>query len=72
MLRGLFIPQVLEYPPWVVAHPELASRPVWLETITYVGVLGGSAFDYLAYVSYLRAKHWGRAGMASAPWATAI
>jgi hypothetical protein len=33
-----------------------------LETITYVGVLGGSGYDYLAYVSYLRMKQWGRAG----------
>src|SRR6185503_6860782 len=41
----------------------IASRPVWLEATTYVGVIGGSAYDYLAYVSYLRDKQWGRAGM---------
>ena len=62
LLKGLFVPQAPEYPPWINEHPEAASRPVWVETITYVGVLGGSAYDYLAYVSYLRAKHWGRAG----------
>jgi hypothetical protein len=61
-LKGLFMPQRLEYPVWIHEHPETALRPVWLETITYVGVLGGSGYDYLAYISYLRAKHWGRAG----------
>src|SRR6185436_8084309 len=43
-------------------HPEVAARPVWVETITYIGVLGGSGYDYLAYVSYLRSKQWGNAG----------
>ena len=62
LFRGLFLPQALQYPSWISEHPELAARPVWIETITYVGVLGGSGYDYLAYVSYLRAKHWGRAG----------
>jgi hypothetical protein len=37
-------------------------RPVWVEVSTYVGIIGGSSYDYLAYVSYLRDKHWGRAG----------
>lgn len=62
LLKGLFIPQAPAYPAWSGSHPEFADRPVWVETITYVGVLGGSGYDYLAYVSYLRAKRWGRAG----------
>ena len=64
-LKGLLIPQPLAYPPWVTpqSFPDVASRPVWLETTTYVGVIGGSSYDYLAYASYLREKHWGRAGM---------
>jgi Natural resistance-associated macrophage protein-like len=66
LLKGLFVPQALQYPAWIHEHPEIAARPVWLETITYVGVLGGSGYDYLAYVSYLRAKNWGRAGRALA------
>src|SRR6185436_3874861 len=40
----------------------IASRPVWVEISTYVGIIGGSSYDYLAYVSYLRDKQWGRAG----------
>jgi hypothetical protein len=62
LLRGLVVPRPLEYPPWAALQAEMASRPVWVETITYVGVIGGSGYDYLAYVSYLRAKGWGRAG----------
>jgi len=62
LLKGLVIPRLPEYPSWVASQPELAQRPIWVECITYVGVLGGSGYDYLAYVSYLRAKHWGQAG----------
>lgn len=62
LIKGLFIPQMPNYPSWASAHAELAARPVWVETTTYVGVLGGSGYDYLAYVSYLRAKQWGAAG----------
>jgi hypothetical protein len=62
LLKGLLIPQPLEYPSWVAAYQEIASRPVWVETITYVGVIGGSGYDYLAYASYLRDKQWGQAG----------
>ncbi|MBM3832638.1 MAG: divalent metal cation transporter [Verrucomicrobia bacterium] len=62
LFKGLLIPQVLEYPSWITAHGEIASRPVWLEVVTYAGVIGGSGYDYLAYVSYLRSKGWGQAG----------
>ena len=31
-----------------------------------MGVIGGSGYDYLAYVSYLRDKRWGQAGRAAA------
>jgi hypothetical protein len=58
--RGLFVPTVLEYPSWLSSvRGELAARPVALEAATYVGVIGGSAYDYLAYVSVLRNKSWG-------------
>ncbi len=60
LLRGLLVPQSLHYPDWIAAHREFAARPVWVETITYVGVIGGSAYDYLAYTSYLRDKGWGQ------------
>jgi hypothetical protein len=67
-LKGLFVPQSLHYPEWLTpeSNPSIAARPVWLETTTYVGVIGGSSYDYLAYVSYLRDKRWGRAGSAIA------
>jgi Mn2+/Fe2+ NRAMP family transporter len=70
LLKGLFIPQPPIYPPWINSHAEFSARPVWVETITYVGVLGGSGYDYLAYVSYLRAKNWGEAGKPVADSAT--
>src|SRR6185436_16055923 len=62
--KGFLIPQSFHYPDWLTmeTHGEIASRPVWVEITTYVGVIGGSSYDYLAYVSYLRDKHWGRAG----------
>jgi hypothetical protein len=34
-----------------------------VETITYVGIIGGSAYDYLAYVSYVREKKWDRTAL---------
>src|SRR6185369_6927928 len=64
--KGFIVPQPLAYPDWALSQSELVNRPVWVETITYVGVIGGSGYDYLAYVSYLRDKHWGQAGRAIA------
>ena len=49
------------YPGWITEHPDISKRPVWVELSTYVGVIGGSGFDYLAYVTYLRDKQWGLA-----------
>jgi Mn2+/Fe2+ NRAMP family transporter len=61
--HGLLVPQPVHYPDWIKqTHPSIAARPVWLELATYVGIIGGSSYDYLAYVSYLRDKGWGRAG----------
>jgi len=58
--RGLLLPGPLRYPEWLpAAAPGLAARPVWLEAATYVGVIGGSGYDYLAYVAFLRNKGWG-------------
>jgi len=68
-LKGWVVPRSPAYPDWASSLKEFTHRPVWLETITYVGVIGGSGYDYLAYVSYLRDKHWGQAGagLATAP-----
>lgn len=64
---GAVLPQPLKYPEWLLedARPHIqriASRPVWVEMTLYVGVIGGSSYDYLAYSSFLRDKHWGLAG----------
>jgi hypothetical protein len=66
MLRGALVPQPLEYPDWLYAKTEseylkIATQPVWVETTRYVGVIGGAAFDYMAYTTWLRDKHWGLA-----------
>ncbi len=64
MLEGMVVPRWFEYPPWMINDPRyasLAQRPIWSELGTYVGVIGGSSFDYLAYAAYLRQKGWGNA-----------
>jgi Mn2+/Fe2+ NRAMP family transporter len=54
------VPQPLSYPDWLPAkYPEIAKHSVWIETTRYVGVIGGAGFDYMAYTSWLREKHWG-------------
>lgn len=62
VLSGMFFPKGLEYPDWISSFPAVAARTPALECITYIGVLGGSSYDYLAYASYLRDKKWGSAG----------
>jgi hypothetical protein len=66
MLKGAVIPQTYEYPDWIGTKESLrtiAERPVWVETTTYVGVIGGAGFDYMAYTSFLRSTQWGWAGV---------
>jgi Mn2+/Fe2+ NRAMP family transporter len=62
-LAGL-IPNVpAEYPGWVQeSYPDVASRPIPLEIIAYLGALGGGSYDYIGYVGTLRAKKWGMLG----------
>ena len=63
LLKGAIVPQPLVYPPWLkTAYPDLAAQPVWVETTRYVGVIGGSGFDYMAYTSFVRQRAWGQAG----------
>ena len=62
LLKGLLVPQAIVYPDWIAGDARFANRPVWGEAMTYVGVVGGSGYDYLAYTSYLRDKRWGLAG----------
>jgi Mn2+/Fe2+ NRAMP family transporter len=66
MLCGAFLPSVPDYPEWVRAtYPAVAARPPWVEVMTYVGIIGGNSTDYIAYLSFLREKNWGLAGLKS-------
>ena len=68
VFKGLIIPQSLSYPDWAVLKlPQLKDRSEWVEIMVYASAIGGSSFDYLAYVSFLRDKKWGMssAGIAS-------
>ncbi len=63
LLKGAIVPSVYQYPDWLAEdYPKIAAQPVWIETTRYVGVIGGAGYDYLAYTSFLREKHWGNAG----------
>ena len=62
VLWGLFVPQMAEHQPWIVAsYPEIASRTVWLEIAVLMGTVGGGVQDYVGYVGLMREKHWGAA-----------
>lgn len=64
LFRGLFTFHGFGYPDWIDQYPGISKRALWVELSSYVGVVGGSGFDYLAYVHFLRAKRWGQAGSA--------
>ncbi|MBB76679.1 MAG: hypothetical protein CMJ75_19405 [Planctomycetaceae bacterium] len=67
MLLGGILPRSFDYPDWVAdKYPIIAEKSVWVETSTYVGVIGGAGFDYLAYTSWLREKYWGRSSAGAA------
>jgi len=64
MFIAMVVPTRLAYPEWLFAsdtYASIAKRPVWIEVGTYVGVIGGSSYDYLAYVAYVREKGWDEA-----------
>ncbi len=44
----------------------MRDRSVWVKISVYFAALGGQSFDYLAYVSFLRDKRWGRSNMGPA------
>ncbi len=65
LLLGAVVPRSFAYPSWLsTEYPHIAAQPVWVETTRYVGVIGGAAFDYMAYTSFVRDKHWGLAALA--------
>lgn len=63
LVKNAFIVSLPDYPDWIQrSYPAIASRPNWVEVMTYVGFIGGSSTDYTAYLSFLRDKKWGLAG----------
>lgn len=67
LVTGFFVPRRLAYPEWLRSDPRpaiqhIASTPIWVELSLYVGVIGGSSYDYLAYTTFVRDKGWGNAG----------
>ncbi|MCK6499790.1 MAG: Nramp family divalent metal transporter, partial [Nitrospira sp.] len=66
LIGGFFSFGPYAIPDWAKATPEFRERPVWVEITTYAGVVGGSGYDYLAYVAWLRDKH-GRAAARAVP-----
>ncbi|MCH2370015.1 MAG: Nramp family divalent metal transporter [Pirellulales bacterium] len=65
ILKGFVTPIFGEYPDWISTKPEfkeIAATNKWVELTTYVGVIGGAGFDYMAYTTWLRDKRWGYAG----------
>ena len=68
MLVAMVWPTRIEYPEWLFTNKDYESitrRPVWVEVGTYVGVIGGSSYDYLAYVAYVREKGWEKPALSS-------
>ena len=60
VLKGMLIPSVSDYEPWVREHyPAVAARPVWVEITVYIAAIGGGTYDSIGYVGLLREKKWG-------------
>ena len=60
MMWGFLSPLYGDYPSWIQEkYPAVWGTPKWVELTTYVGVIGGAAFDYMAYTTWLREKRWG-------------
>jgi len=63
LLKGFVTPKFRDYPDWIEHKFEKVwGTPKWVELTTYVGVIGGAGFDYMAYTTWLRDKRWGYAG----------
>lgn len=61
--KGFLVPTSLSYPAWLrEVAPKIADEPLLIEISLYVGIVGGASYDYVAYVSFLREKHWGFSG----------
>jgi hypothetical protein len=62
-----FVPHQISYADWLTdKYPNIASRPLWVETVTYMGAIGGGIYDYIGYTGLLREKRWGMLGRSDA------
>jgi hypothetical protein len=58
LLAGL-VPSVPVYESWVKeSFPKIAGKPVWIEVISYVGIIGAGLPAYIGYLGFLRDKKW--------------
>ena len=60
VLFGMFVPEVPDYAPWVVAkYPDIASTGIWVAIGAFLGAIGGGTYDYIGYIGCYREKKWG-------------
>ncbi|MCO8243792.1 MULTISPECIES: Nramp family divalent metal transporter [unclassified Haladaptatus] len=60
VLGGLVPHMPSGYAPFVYEkYPDVASRSVWIEVVTYMGAVGGGIYDYIGYVGYSKKRSWG-------------
>jgi len=58
-----FVPQMPHFDGWIFEkYDSVASRPVWVEVVMYMGGIGGGVYDYIGYAGLLREKKWGLLG----------
>lgn len=67
-LIGMITPTIPPYASWVPEkYPSFASRPPWVEIVTYLGAVGGGTYDYVGYIGCFREKAWGVIGLLHPP-----
>ena len=63
VLGGLIPSVPSQYEPFVrQEYPGIASRPIWVEVVTYMGAVGGGIYDYIGYVGMTKNRGWGMLG----------
>jgi Mn2+/Fe2+ NRAMP family transporter len=66
IIRGMLVPTMSEYEPWVLDDPRYSETfrdwSPWLEVGLYVWAVGGGTQDYAGYIGLVREKRWGLAG----------
>lgn len=67
VLKGLVVPAIPTFEPWVRDLPEFSNRDPWVEVIVGIGVFGGGTQDYFGYLGLLREKSWGLMSRVGSP-----